>query len=91
MAGSQHNCISLAGAQTTLIASGQRKLIAVYVTKAGASGSLLNLRNGTTNGAGIVLTVEGEGLHQLPVINRTFGVGIYAEVVTGGSYVLIYE
>jgi hypothetical protein len=91
MAGSQHNTKSLAGAQTTLIGSGQRKVIAIYVTKAGASGSLLNLRNGTTNGAAIEFTVEGEAVNQLPIINRTFGAGLYAEVITGGSYLIIYE
>lgn len=91
MAGSQHDAISLTGAQTTLIASSQRKLIAVYVTKAGASGSLLHLRNGTTNGASIVLTIEGEAVLSLPTINKTFSTGLYAEVITGGSYVLVYE
>lgn len=91
MAGSQHNTKSLAGAQTTLIASGQRKIIAIYVTKAGAAGSLLNIRNGTTNAAAIEFTVEGEAVLSLPILNRTLGAGLYAEVITGGSYLIVYE
>jgi len=74
-----------------LLKNGHGIVKAVYVTKSGAGGSLLNLRDGTTVAAPIILTIEGEGVQQLPYLNKPFSTGIFADHVVGGSYLVVWE
>lgn len=74
-----------------LLKKGHAVLKAVYVTKSGAAGSLINLRDGTTAAGPIILTIEGEAVHQVPFINKPFTTGLFADHVTGGSYLVVWE
>lgn len=75
-----------------VIIKGKQGIVkAVYVTKSGAAGSLLNLRDGVLVTDPIVITIEGEAVQNLPFINKTFPNGIFADVVVGGSYLVVFE
>lgn len=66
-------------------------LKAVYVTKAGAAGDKVEFKTGGSGGT-VLLTVEGEAVQNLPIINTPFKDGIYATVTgTGARYLIVYE
>lgn len=66
-------------------------LKAVYVTKAGSSGDKLDLKTGGSSGT-VLLTIEGESVQNLPILNTPFKDGIYATVTgTTARYLVVYE
>mgnify|MGYP005632573727 CR=1 FL=1 len=85
-----HNAITVSA--DTTIKGAHGVVVAVHVTKAGASGDKLVLRNGTSNSDTIEFTVFGEGIQNVQDINRRFESGIRADI-TGSTaeYIVIYK
>jgi len=85
-----HNAITVNSDTTIKAAHGV--VVAVHVTKAGASGDKIVLRNGTTNSDTIEFTVFGEGIQNIQSINRRFEDGIRADI-TGSTaeYLIVFK
>ncbi len=85
-----HNAITV-GADTT-IKGAHGVVVSIHVTKAGASGDKIILRNGTSNSGTIEFTVFGEGIQNIQGINRRFENGIRADI-TGSTaqYLVVFK
>jgi len=67
-------------------------IVAVHVTKVGASGDKIELRNGTSTSDTLEFTVFGESIQNVQDINRRFESGIYADVTgTTARYLIVYK
>ena len=85
-----HNVKDIAASGT--VKAGHGVMVAVYVTKAGASGDKLVFHNGVDASATVEFTVYGEGVQHVQDVFRRFEAGIYAEV-TGSTakYIIVYK
>ena len=66
-------------------------IVGVKVTKAGTSGSKIELKNGIVTGAAVEFTVYGEAVQDLGDINRRFEAGIYADITGDAEYLIIFK
>ncbi len=86
-----HNAITVNS--DTLIKGAHGVIVSIHVTKAGASGDKLQLRNGTlVSSTPIEFTVFGENIQNVQDINRRFEEGIFADV-TGSTaeYIIVFK
>ena len=85
-----HNAITVSSDTTIKAAHGV--VVSVHVTKVGASGDKIVLRNGTGNSDTIEFTVFGEGIQNIQGINRRFEDGIRADI-TGSTaqYLIVFK
>jgi hypothetical protein len=74
------------------VKAGHGVIVAVYVTKEGASGDKVVFHNGTANSDPVEFTVYGEGVQHVQDVFRRFEAGIFAEV-TGSTakYIIVYK
>ena len=74
------------------VKAGHGVIVAVHVTKAGASGDKVVFHNGDANSDPAEFTVYGEAIQNIQDISRRFEDGIYAEVTgTGAKYLVVYK
>lgn len=85
-----HNAITVNS--DTTIKGDHGVIVSVHVTKAGASGDKIVLRNGTSNSDIIEFTVFGEAIQNIQEINRRFESGIRADI-TGSTaqYLVVFK
>ena len=85
-----HNVKDIAASGT--VKAGHGVMVAVYVTKAGASGDKLVFHNGTDATGVVEFTVYGEGIQHVQDIFRRFEAGIYV-AATGSTakYIVVYK
>ena len=85
-----HNVKDIAASGT--VKAGHGVMVAVYVTKAGASGDKVVFHNGDANSDPVEFTVYGEGYQNIEDIYRRFEDGIFAEV-TGSTakYLVVFK
>lgn len=74
-----------------IVKGGHGVLVAVHVTKKGSSGAKIELRNGTTSGAPVEVTIYGEDVQDVDDIHRRFEGGIYADVTGSAEYVIVFK
>jgi TRAP-type mannitol/chloroaromatic compound transport system substrate-binding protein len=85
-----HNVKDIAASGT--VKAGHGVIVAVYVTKAGASGDKLVFHNGVDASGAVEFTVYGEGIQHVQDVFRRFENGIYV-VATGttAKYIIVYK
>ena len=74
-----------------LVKGGHGVIVAVHVSKKGSSGAKLELKNGTTSGASVELTVFGEDIQDVDDIHRRFENCIYADVTGSAEYIIVFK
>ena len=85
-----HNVKDVAG--TSTVKAGHGVIVAVYVTKAGASGDKIVFHNGVDASAPAEFSVYGEGIQHVQDVFRRFEAGIYAEVTgTTARYITVFK
>ena len=85
-----HNVKDISASGT--VKAGHGVMVAVYVTKAGASGDKVVFHNGADSSATAEFTVYGEGIQHVQDVFRRFEAGIYAEVTgTTARYITVFK
>ena len=74
-----------------LVKGGHGVIVAVHVSKKGSSGAKVELKNGTTSGAPVELTIFGEDIQDVDDIHRRFENGIYADVTGSAEYIIVFK
>ena len=74
-----------------VVKGGHGVIVGVKVTKAGSSGSKIELKNGVVSGAPVEFTVYAESTQDLGNINRRFEAGIYADITGDAEYLIIFK
>jgi hypothetical protein len=90
MSYTNHNAKDVAASGA--VKAGHGVMVAVYVTKAGASGDKVVFHNGVDASATVEFSVYGEGYQNIEDIYRRFENGIFAEV-TGSTakYLVVFK
>lgn len=75
----------------TLVKGSHGVVVSVHVSKVGASGAKVVLKNGTDANGVEEFTVFGEGIQNIQQINRRFENGIFADVTGAAEYVIVFK
>ena len=84
-----HNVVSFNS--NTLLKGGHGVIIAIYCTKAGASGAKLEIINGIISGGAVEFEVYGEAIQSVFNINRRLENGIFMKVIGAAEWVAVFK